>query len=134
MYSRTFIGLTISDGSSLKLYANTKAGLHYPSGVKLSSSLTKFCTYKSVVLKNEDVCLVGNWVLIQSNDTCPAICHIEEILSPLDPDGQTPQYASAVLLRGTIVMGIADTYHMPRVRLKQDEFFLRPLEVGTWSS
>lgn len=91
----------------------------------------RFCTYTSVTLKNGDVCTVGDWVLVQSNATNPAVCRIEELLSPLLSDGKIPQYASAILVQHAVLTEVAEVYHMPRVRLVQDEFFLQPLTVGT---
>lgn len=84
-------------------------------------------------MKNGDVCSVGNWVLIQPDVADPMVCCVEEILSPLSLDGETPQCASAVLLQCAIIVEIANTYHMPRVRL-QGEFFLQQVTVGTYSS
>ena len=84
-------------------------------------------------MKNGDVCSVGNWVLIQPDVADPMVCRVEEILSPLSLDGETPQCASTVLLQCVIVVEIANTYHMPRVRL-QGEFFLQQVTVGTYSS
>ena len=73
------------------------------------------------MLKNGDVCSVNDWVLVQSNTANPAVCHIEEIISPLSPDSKTPQHASTVLVQHAILVGTAEVYQMLRVCLVHDE-------------
>jgi len=124
------VGIAISDGSPPKLYANTKAGLHCPNGLKSPLGPTKFCTYRSVTLKNGDICSVGDWVLVRLDGAGPAVCRVDEILTPLSLNGQTPQCAGAVLLQRATLTEIAETYHMPKVYLECNEFFLQPPVVG----
>ena len=132
----TTIGLATPDRSPPKQYTDTKAGLYYPSGFESQSSSARFCTYNSVTLQNGDVCSVGDWVLVKSDATDPAVCRIEEILSPLSPDGKNPQCASAALLQRAVLTEIADVYRMPRVRLDPNGYFLQPfaVSIGTTSN
>ena len=83
------------------------------------------------MLKNRDVCSVNDWVFVQSDTANPAVCRIEEIISPLSPDGKTPQHVSTVLVQHAILVGTAEVYQMPRVHLVHDESSLQPLEVCT---
>lgn len=118
-------------------WIHTKAVYHYksrfmlPWWCQITIKSHEICTYKSVILENRDVCNVNDWVLVQSDAANLVVCCIKEILSPLSSDSHAPQFASTILLQNTTIMGITDMYCMPRIHLKQDDFFLQPLAVGT---